>query len=63
MANANRPRRPRTWVDALVATALRWNDRLSRPVGADASARPPSRRVEVGAAPAAPPPAPAPGHK
>jgi len=28
-------RRPRNWLDALVATALRWNDRLSRPVNPD----------------------------
>jgi hypothetical protein len=27
------PARRRRWIDALVETALRWNDRLSRPVG------------------------------
>jgi len=30
-AKSSPPRR-RRWIDALVATALRWNDRLSRPV-------------------------------
>lgn len=35
MTNAPPPKR-RGWIDALVATALRWNDRLSRPVGAPA---------------------------
>jgi hypothetical protein len=34
------PPRPRRWIDALVATALRWNERLSRPVGADATVSP-----------------------
>ena len=28
------PPKRRGWIDALVATALRWNDRLSRPIGA-----------------------------
>jgi len=32
MPDSPSPRR-RGWIDALVATALRWNDRLSRPVG------------------------------
>jgi hypothetical protein len=32
--------RRRSWIDALVATALRWNDRLSRPVRGDAKALP-----------------------
>jgi hypothetical protein len=32
MPDSPAPRR-RGWIDALVATALRWNDRLSRPVG------------------------------
>jgi hypothetical protein len=34
------PSRRRTWIDALVATALRWNERLSRPIGDDAKASP-----------------------
>jgi len=33
MTKAPPPKR-RGWIDALVATALRWNDRLSRPLGA-----------------------------
>jgi len=32
MPDSPAPRR-RGWIDALVATALRWNDRLSRPIG------------------------------
>ena len=32
MTEAPPPKR-RGWIDALVATALRWNDRLSRPIG------------------------------
>ena len=38
-AKASPPRR-RRWIDALVATALRWNDRLSRPVRAHAKGSP-----------------------
>ena len=38
MADSPSPRR-RGWIDALVATALRWNDRLSRPVGASPAPR------------------------
>jgi hypothetical protein len=30
--NQSPPRRPRNWLDALIATALRWNDRLSQPI-------------------------------
>ena len=47
MTNAPPPQR-RGWIDALVATALRWNDRLSRPVGAPtelAARNAPSARV------------------
>ncbi len=47
------PPRRRGWVDALVATALRWNNRLSRPLGAIASAparAPNPRAAEAGAA-------------
>jgi hypothetical protein len=41
MADAKSPpSRRRSWIDALVATALRWNDRLSRPVGDDAKPSP-----------------------
>ena len=43
MSTPPSPRKPRTWLDALIATTLRWNDRLGREV--------------VSAAPAAQPPA------
>ena len=39
MSDAPSPRR-RGWVDALVATALRWNNRLSRPLGGSPPPRP-----------------------
>ena len=42
----------RGWIEALVATALRWNDRLGRPVGALDS--PPSDRPPVDSAPTGP---------
>jgi hypothetical protein len=34
MTDSPTPKR-RGWMDALVATALRWNERLGRPVGED----------------------------
>jgi hypothetical protein len=34
MTDSPLPRR-RGWIEALVATALRWNERLGRPVGED----------------------------
>ena len=34
MTDAPAPKR-RGWIDALIATALRWNERLGRPVGED----------------------------
>jgi hypothetical protein len=42
------PPRRRRWIDALVATALRWNERLSRPVGAEANASPAPASASTG---------------
>ncbi len=56
MTNAPPPKR-RGWIDALVATALRWNDRLSRPLGgsSEPELRPVGRLAEsAGPKPAAP---------
>jgi hypothetical protein len=47
MTNAPPPKR-RGWIDALVATALRWNDRLSRPIGEAEAATPPRRAAASG---------------
>jgi hypothetical protein len=33
--NDSPPRKRRGWIEALVATALSWNERLGRPVGTD----------------------------
>jgi hypothetical protein len=42
------PPKRRGWIDALVATALRWNERLGRPVGdADESPAPLNRKQPV----------------
>ena len=32
MSTPPAPRKPRNWLDALIATTLRWNDRLGRTV-------------------------------
>ena len=32
MSTPPAPRKPRAWLDALIATTLRWNDRLGREV-------------------------------
>ena len=54
MTDAPPPKR-RGWIDALVATALRWNDRLSRPLGSTPSSPPPRPLARpVGAAAARP---------
>jgi hypothetical protein len=61
MTDSPAPKR-RGWIDALVATALRWNERLGRPVGEDSPpeptqaarpAHPPRRRLHsaLGAGP------------
>ena len=61
------PRKPRTWLDALIATTLRWNDRLGREVVSAAPAAPSpagtaARGVSQGSAtPRAPLPAPSRG--
>lgn len=52
MTSAPPPKR-RGWIDALVATALRWNDRLSRPLGGSPQPRPIARRPGTPVAPAA----------
>jgi len=46
------PPKRRGWIDALVATALRWNDRLSRPIGAatPVSSAPGAARIGAAAA-------------
>jgi hypothetical protein len=53
MTDSPAPKR-RGWIDTLVATALRWNERLGRPVGEDSpsersrpaqSAHPAGRRL------------------
>ena len=60
-------RKPRTWLDALIATTLRWNDRLGREVVSAAPAEPPPGgtaargRSEASSAPRAPLPAPSRG--
>ena len=60
-------RKPRTWLDALIATTLRWNDRLGRQVVSTAPAEPPPAgtaargRSEGSATPRAPLPAPSRG--
>jgi hypothetical protein len=45
MSNPPPPRKPRSWLDALIATTLRWNDRLGRTVVPEAPApdKPPAR--------------------
>jgi hypothetical protein len=55
MAEAKSPAPPRRrWIDALVATALRWNDRLSQPVRSrakgSAAAASASSRIRVDSA-------------
>jgi hypothetical protein len=45
MTDAPAPRR-RGWIDALIATALRWNERLGRPVGEDEPGEPDEARTE-----------------
>ena len=61
------PRKPRTWLDALIATTLRWNDRLGREVvSAAAAAEHPGGTAALGgpegsAAPRAPLPPPSRG--
>ena len=43
------PRKPRTWLDALIATTLRWNDRLGRTVvSAAPAAQPPAGTASAG---------------
>lgn len=48
LPNQPPPRRPRNWLDALVATALRWNDRLSRPIHSAGNDAGPSSAREAG---------------
>jgi len=60
-------RKPRTWLDALIATTLRWNDRLGREVGSAAPPAPATAGTatrggpEGSATPRAPLPAPSRG--
>jgi len=67
MSTPPSPRKPRNWLDALIATTLRWNDRLGREVVSAAPAAQPSARTaarggpEGSAAPGAPLPAPSRG--
>jgi hypothetical protein len=42
MSDPPAPRKPRTWLDALIATTLRWNDRLGKEVVAAATAAEPA---------------------
>jgi len=46
MTDAPAPKR-RGWIDALIATALRWNERLGRPVGEDEPAERHEPRPEL----------------
>jgi len=60
------PRKPRSWLDALIATTLRWNDRLGREVVSTAAAQSPAGTAASGgqsgrAAPMAPMPPPSRG--
>ena len=58
MAEAKSPSPPRRrWIDALVATALRWNDRLSQPVRSRAKGSPAPRTASNGIRVGSPEPA------
>jgi hypothetical protein len=47
MSDPPAPRRPRTWLDALIATTLRWNDRLGKEVVPAAPAAEPAARAAL----------------
>jgi hypothetical protein len=47
MSTPPAPRKPRNWLDALIATTLRWNDRLGRTVVPEA---PPPEAPKAGGA-------------
>jgi hypothetical protein len=44
------PRRPRSWLDALIAASLRWNDRLGRSLGVPPSPDEAARGAAAGGA-------------
>ena len=42
MSTPPAPRKPRAWLDALIATTLRWNDRLGKEIVPAAAAAEPA---------------------